>query len=48
MDNLGSHKSTAVRRMIEAQGAKLRFLPPYHARRMQQLLRQRRLRSVKT
>jgi len=29
MDNLGSHKSAAVRNAIEAAGATLRFLPPY-------------------
>ncbi len=29
MDNLGSHKGTAVRQAIEAAGAELRFLPPY-------------------
>jgi transposase len=29
MDNLGSHKGTAVRRAIRAAGAKLFFLPPY-------------------
>jgi len=29
MDNLGSHKSKAVRQIIEAAGARLRFLPPY-------------------
>lgn len=29
MDNLGSHKSASVRRMIRAVGAKLWFLPPY-------------------
>ena len=29
MDNLGSHKGTAVREAIEAAGARLRFLPPY-------------------
>jgi transposase len=29
MDNLGSHKRQAVRRMIRAAGAKLFFLPPY-------------------
>jgi transposase len=29
MDNLGSHKGKAVRRIIEAKGARLRFLPPY-------------------
>ena len=29
MDNLGSHKSTAVRHMIKAAGARLWFLPPY-------------------
>lgn len=29
MDNLGSHKSQAVRRAIRAAGAKLLFLPPY-------------------
>ena len=28
-DNLGSHKSSAVRRAIRAVGAKLFFLPPY-------------------
>jgi transposase len=29
MDNLGSHKSVAVRRAIRAAGAHLLFLPPY-------------------
>ena len=29
MDNLGSHKSKAVRRAIRATGAHLLFLPPY-------------------
>jgi transposase len=29
MDNLGSHKSQAVRRAIRAAGARLIFLPPY-------------------
>jgi transposase len=29
MDNLSSHKQPAVRRLIEAAGAELRFLPPY-------------------
>jgi transposase len=29
MDNLGCHKSAAVRTAIEAAGAELRFLPPY-------------------
>jgi transposase len=29
LDNLGSHKSLAVRRAIRAAGAKLFFLPPY-------------------
>jgi transposase len=29
MDNLGSHKSHAVRRAIRAVGARLLFLPPY-------------------
>jgi transposase len=29
MDNLGSHKGDEVRKMIEAAGAKLLFLPPY-------------------
>lgn len=28
MDNLSSHKRTAVREKIEAAGATLRFLPP--------------------
>ena len=29
MDNLSSHKGPAVRTMIEAAGASLRYLPPY-------------------
>src|SRR5215216_4632543 len=29
MDNLGSHKSVALRRMIKAAGARLWYLPPY-------------------
>ncbi len=29
MDNLSSHKRAAARRLIEAAGAGLRFLPPY-------------------
>ena len=29
MDNLGSHKSNAVRQAIDAAGASLCFLPPY-------------------
>ena len=29
MDNLGSHKSREVRRLIHAAGARLWFLPPY-------------------
>lgn len=29
MDNLGSHRSEAVRTMIKAAGARLLFLPPY-------------------
>ncbi len=29
LDNLGSHKSAEVRRLIEARGARLLFLPPY-------------------
>lgn len=29
MDNLSSHKGPAVRRMIEAAGARLLYLPPY-------------------
>jgi len=29
MDNLGSHKSAAVRQIIRAAGARLWFLPPY-------------------
>jgi transposase len=29
MDNLGSHKHQAIRRLIRAAGAKLFFLPPY-------------------
>ena len=29
MDNLGAHKADEVRRLIEAAGAEVRFLPPY-------------------
>lgn len=29
MDNLPAHKNDGVRRIIEAAGAKLRYLPPY-------------------
>ena len=29
LDNLGSHKSAVLRRMINAAGARLWFLPPY-------------------
>lgn len=29
MDNLGSHKATAIRTAIKAAGARLWFLPPY-------------------
>jgi transposase len=29
MDNLGSHKSTSIRRTIRAAGARLWYLPPY-------------------
>jgi len=29
MDNLGSHKSIAIRQLIQAAGARLWFLPPY-------------------
>ncbi len=29
MDNLGSHKSAVLRRMIKAAGARLWYLPPY-------------------
>ncbi|MGE0630731.1 MAG: IS630 family transposase [Hyphomicrobiaceae bacterium] len=29
MDNLGSHKSAVLRQIIEATGARLRYLPPY-------------------
>jgi len=29
MDNLGSHKSAALRRIIKSAGARLWFLPPY-------------------
>jgi transposase len=29
MDNLGSHKSAAIRQMIKAVGARLWYLPPY-------------------
>jgi transposase len=29
MDNLGAHKSLGVRKLIEARGAELVFLPPY-------------------
>src|SRR4029453_5842483 len=29
MDNLGSHKSAAIRQMIRSAGARLWYLPPY-------------------
>lgn len=29
MDNLGSHKPAAIRQLIRAAGARLRYLPPY-------------------
>ena len=29
MDNLGSHKAAALRRLIKAAGARLWYLPPY-------------------
>jgi transposase len=29
LDNLGSHKSSAIRQMVRAVGARLLFLPPY-------------------
>lgn len=29
MDNLSSHKRASVRQIIEAKGARIRFLPPY-------------------
>ncbi|BCG88345.1 hypothetical protein MesoLj113c_44550 [Mesorhizobium sp. 113-3-9] len=29
MDNLGSHKSAAIRQLIKAAGARLWYLPPY-------------------
>jgi transposase len=29
MDNLGSHKAAAIRRLIKAAGARLWYLPPY-------------------
>ena len=29
MDNLPAHKGEVVRKLIEARGAELRFLPPY-------------------
>ena len=29
MDNLSSHKGTGVRKVIEAAGAQLLYLPPY-------------------
>jgi transposase len=32
MDNLGSHKSGDIRKMIRAVGARLMFLPPYSYR----------------
>ena len=32
MDNLPAHKNAAVRQIIEAAGAELRYLPPYYAR----------------
>ena len=57
MDNLGSHKSQAVRRAIRAAGAKLLFLPPYSPdlnpieqvfAKLKTLLRKANARSVET
>lgn len=55
LDNLGSHKSNAVRQAIRAAGAKLFFLPPYSPdlnpieqafAKLKQLLRKENARSV--
>jgi transposase len=55
LDNLGSHKSDAVRRAIRATGAKLFFLPPYSPdlnpieqafAKLKELLRKENARSV--
>jgi transposase len=55
LDNLGSHKSGAVRQAIRAAGAKLFFLPPYSPdlnpieqvfAKLKELLRKENARSV--
>ena len=57
MDNLGSHKGKAVRRLIRSVGAKLLFLPPYSPdlnpieqvfAKLKHLLRQAAERSAET
>lgn len=57
MDNLGSHKSPAIRRAIRSVGAKLFFLPPYSPdlnpieqvfAKLKALLRKAEERSVET
>jgi transposase len=57
MDNLGSHKSAAVRKAIEAAGAELLYLPPYSPdlnpieqvfAKLKALLRKAAARSVST
>jgi transposase len=57
MDNLGSHKSKAVRRLIRAAGAKLFFLPKYSPdlnpieqvfAKLKHLLRKDRARTAET
>jgi transposase len=57
MDNLGSHKSKAVRRLIHAAGAKLFFLPKYSPdlnpieqvfAKLKHLLRKDRARTAET
>lgn len=55
MDNLASHKGDRVRELVEARGAKVVYLPPYHPdlnpiekmwSKMKALLRKLRARSV--
>ncbi|ESQ85363.1 hypothetical protein ABENE_19115 [Asticcacaulis benevestitus DSM 16100 = ATCC BAA-896] len=57
MDNLGSHKSPAIRKAIRRAGAKLFFLPPYSPdlnpieqvfSKLKHLLRKAAERSVET
>jgi len=57
MDNLSSHKSEVIRKIIKAKGARLLFLPPYSPdlnpieqafSKLKRLLRKAEARSVET